>query len=114
MSNCPFCNLQSAPDPSAPTPPHQAPPPSPAPARLLHRAWRSTQWLFPTAFLVLMPKCPLCLAAYIALFTGIGISVSTATLLQRLCLLTCSASIGYLALRFCITRSKSRKCQART
>ena len=101
MSNCPFCNLE----PSAPNPQSR-------PTRILHRAWRGIQWLFPTAFLALMPKCPLCVAAYIALFTGIGISVSTATLLQRLCLLTCSASLAYLALRFWTTRSKSRKSQA--
>jgi hypothetical protein len=114
MSNCPFCNLESAPDSSAPNPPHEAPIPPTGPTRFLRRIWQSIQWLFPTILLALMPKCPLCIAAYIALFTGIGISVSTATFIQRLCLLTCSASLLYLALRFWITRSKSRKSRAST
>jgi hypothetical protein len=112
MSNCPFCNLESSSDSSAPNPPHQAPNSGSRPTRILRRIWQSIQWLFPTILLALMPKCPLCIAAYVALFTGIGISVSTATILQRLCLLACSASLLYLALRFWITRSKSRKSQA--
>ena len=35
-------------------------------------------WLLPGGLLVLMPKCPMCLAGYIAIFTGAGMSVAVA------------------------------------
>jgi hypothetical protein len=95
MSNCPLCNLRSAPAP---------PPSNPAsgnrPPRLLRRAWESAQWLCPAALLVLMPKCPLCVAGYVALFTGIGITVSAARWIQILLPAFCLSSLAYLAVRY--------------
>ena len=102
MSNCPFCNLES---------PSNAGDGKRRPG-LLRRAWRSIQWLFPTALLVLMPKCPLCVAAYLALFTGIGVSVSTARWIQVLMLVFCLTSLAYLAVRFCRKRAEARGNQA--
>jgi hypothetical protein len=46
-----------------------------------------------------MPKCPICVAAYVALFTGVGISVSTARLIQIFMLVFCLISLAYLAVR---------------
>ena len=94
MSNCPFCNLDPAPNSAGPNPRDGE-----RPTGFLHRAWRSIQWLFPVALLVLMPKCPLCVAAYVAMSTGIGITVSTARWIQILMLALCLTSLAYLAVR---------------
>ncbi|HKV94825.1 MAG TPA: hypothetical protein VJW20_19935 [Candidatus Angelobacter sp.] len=56
-------------------------------------------WLLPGATLVLLPKCPLCLAGYIALGTGIGLSVSGATYLRLLLIGLCVITLFYIAIR---------------
>src|ERR1700730_6207630 len=89
MSNCPLCNLDPALKAGGKRP-----------IGLLRRAWRGIQWLFPTALLALMPKCPFCVAAYVALFTGVGISVSTARWIQILMAVFCASSLAYLAVRY--------------
>jgi len=54
-------------------------------------------WLLSGATLVIMPKCPACLAAYLAVATGIGISFPAATCLRIIMIVACTASMAYLA-----------------
>jgi len=70
----------------------------PKPARL-RRGGEFAGWLLSGATLVLMPKCPACLAAYIALVSGIGVSFSTATYLRTLLLVLTIGSITWLLAR---------------
>jgi hypothetical protein len=99
MSNCPFCNLDTGPESEGPESRGPDAGDGKRPIGLFRRAWRCIQWLFPATLLVLMPKCPLCVAAYVALFTGIGISVSAARWIQILMLVLCLTSLAYLVVR---------------
>jgi hypothetical protein len=47
-------------------------------ATALRRGLWSSTCLLPAAFLALAPKCPLCLAAYLTLVSGVGISATAA------------------------------------
>jgi hypothetical protein len=68
--------------------------------RSLFARWRAiAKWVAPAGGLILLPKCPACLAAYIVLATGVGISVSAATYLRAVLLTLCIASIAYLGAR---------------
>lgn len=65
-------------------------------------AWwarRGAQWLVPGAILALLPKCPICIAAYIALGTGIGISVPAAAHVREAAIWLCVSALGFLAVR---------------
>src|SRR5262245_5218047 len=56
-------------------------------------------WFFPGAMLVLLPKCPACVVAYIAVATGLGVSVSVAAHLRTLLVTSCVLSLVFLAAR---------------
>ncbi|MDB6004440.1 MAG: hypothetical protein JWR15_1427 [Prosthecobacter sp.] len=49
----------------------------------------SAGWIIPGVMLALLPKCPLCLAAWLSLALGISMSSSTATLLHSLLITLC-------------------------
>jgi hypothetical protein len=107
MNNCPFCNLDAAAT-AGQSSAGLDPSDGKRPNGVFRRAWRGIRWAFPAALLVLMPKCPLCVAAYVALFTGVGVSVSTARWIQIVMLVFCLASLAFLAVRFWRRRTVAR------
>jgi hypothetical protein len=65
----------------------------------IRRAVDFIGWIVPGAVLALVPKCPMCFAAYIALWTGIGLSISAAVYLRASLLVVSIALILFLAVR---------------
>jgi len=125
--SCPYCRREGPPEPSPATGTPAANPASPAgtlaaPAaspsspkppsappshkgfraarKTVGKTARKTGWLFPGILLVLMPKCPICLAAYIALVTGISIPITAATWLRGSLLAGCIGALVWLAVRW--------------
>jgi hypothetical protein len=82
------------------------------PASWLRRRGEIAGWLVPSVTLALLPKCPVCVAAYVALATGIGISLPAATCLRAMLVVVCVASLVFIAarrLRGFIARGVSRQ-----
>jgi hypothetical protein len=69
------------------------------PASRLRRGGELAGWIMPGATLALLPKCPACVAAYLALFSGVGVSISTATYLRTSLLVLCVTSLLFVSLR---------------
>jgi hypothetical protein len=63
------------------------------------RVQKSLAWVLPSVILVSAPKCPACLAAYVALWTGVSLSLSTATYLRWALLFLCVASLLFLTVK---------------
>jgi hypothetical protein len=69
------------------------------PASRFRRGGEVAGWVIPGMILALMPKCPACLAAYVAIGTGIGLSVPAATHLRMWIWIVSVASLLFLAAR---------------
>ena len=67
----------------------------------------------PCAGLALMPKCPACVAAYVALATGVGISTSAASYVRTGAILACVAALVVLGWRTFHGRAALRKARRR-
>ena len=65
----------------------------PHPPSFLRRSLDLTAKVIPVAILAVLPKCPACLAAYVALGTGIGLSLTAATYLRLSLIVACVASL---------------------
>jgi hypothetical protein len=62
-------------------------------SRRVRTAREVLSWALPSAILVSVPKCPACLAAYVALWTGLGLSFSAAANLRWLLMFFCVAAL---------------------
>ena len=61
------------------------------------RCGEAAGWVVPGVVLALMPKCPACVAAYVALATGVGLSFSAAAALRWTVLAASVALLAFLA-----------------
>jgi hypothetical protein len=60
------------------------------------------------ALLVLLPKCPMCIAAYVALWTGASVAMPIATRLRPLLEVAFVASAVLLIVRFVVKAAARR------
>ena len=67
---------------------------------LAQRGLRALPWFVPTVLLALLPKCPACFAAWLALASGAGVSATTASHLRIALVILCVGSALYAVTRF--------------
>src|SRR5271154_3825317 len=73
-----------------------------------HRWWRGTSGCVGSgALLVLLPKCPMCIAAYLTLWTGAGVAMPVATHLRLMAATLFLVSVLFLAVRLVAVRTCS-------
>ena len=83
----------------------------------LRRIRGAVGWILPGALLALLPKCPMCLAAYVALGTGITMSGSSAHILMRALTALCIGTLGLCVVRrvvSCLQKKQTLNLQPTT
>lgn len=73
-----------------------------------HRTLEIAGWLIPGTLLAFFPKCPLCIAGYVALATGLGLSLTVAAYLRWALLAACLGSLAFMAMRLTSRRLRWR------
>jgi hypothetical protein len=69
----------------------------------LHRPRGVAGVILPGALLALMPKCPMCLAAYVAVCTGFTLSCSSAHILMRWLTALCFGTLALCVVRLVVS-----------
>ena len=68
------------------------------PRSSVRRVTKITSFLLSSVTLILMPKCPICVAAYATLLTGISVSTGVAGHLRMGLIVACTSVLVFLAL----------------
>jgi hypothetical protein len=61
------------------------------------RSGEAAGWIVPGVILALVPKCPMCVAAYVALATGVSITMSAASMVRTSMIVVSFAALMYFA-----------------
>ena len=86
--------------------------PPPSNATATRRVANFVEWALPITTLALIPKCPACVAAYVLLFTGVGLSFPAAAAVRWALIVLSFAALGYLLVR-AVRRALARHATAR-
>ena len=93
MCCCSTADATTAPASSPESPENTGPPTWP------RRLAALIQWAIPLTTLALIPKCPACIAAYVLLFTGIGLSLPAAAAMRWAIIAVSTAALLFLCFR---------------
>lgn len=66
-----------------------------------HCCREATGWIAPGLGLALVPKCPMCVAAYVAAVTGAELSIPMAERLRLGLVILCATAVMFAAARAC-------------
>jgi hypothetical protein len=73
------------------------------------RGWEIGASVLSLVVWVLIPKCPMCLAAHVALWTGLGLSFTGATYVRWSMFLVSGLLLLYVAIRLKVRTSARRE-----
>ena len=65
--------------------------------RLARRVSKAAASILPGAVLILLPKCPLCLAAWLTVMTGVGFSAASAAWMRGMLVVFCVTAVALAA-----------------
>ncbi len=69
----------------------------------------ATGWIAPSLGLALVPKCPMCVAGYVATVTGVGVSMPVAAGLRVGFVVLCVSALALVAARAGIRLLKAKR-----